>query len=51
MPAPWPVSCTFPPIPNGGIAAARAEARKNGYTNNVNAEIVANPDPSFSAAA
>ncbi len=38
----------LPNDPNGGIAAARSETRKNGYTNNVNAEIVANPDPSFS---
>lgn len=37
----------LPADPNGGITAARAEAKKNGYENNVNAEIVANPDPSF----
>ncbi len=38
----------LPNDPNGARAAARAETRKNGYTDLVNADIVANPDPSFS---
>jgi hypothetical protein len=37
----------LPTNPNAGIAAARSEARKNGYEHNVDAQIVANPDPSF----
>jgi hypothetical protein len=38
----------LPADPSGGIAAARAEARKNGYEHNVDAQIAASPDPSFS---
>jgi hypothetical protein len=38
----------LPADPPGGIAAARAEAKKNGYEHMVDAQIAASPDPNFS---
>ena len=38
----------LPGNPNAGVAAARAESRKNGFEHNVNGVVVtANPDPAF----